>query len=269
VAKGLEHYVIKGGGFGRERLRILSRVLAPGTRALLTRAGLREGLACLDLGCGGADVAREMAAAVGPAGRVVGVELDAAKVALARAELASVPNLSLEVGDARALAARAEFDLVYTRFLLTYLAARADVLSRIRAALVPGGTLVVEDIDFSGHFDDPHSPAFRRYVSLFSEVVRRRGGDPDVGPRLPRLLLEAGFEGVEVSVTQPVFLEGEGKEIAAITFEGIADSVVAEGLATAEELHETLAGLNRFIERADTLLSLPRVVQVIGRTTRR
>ena len=261
----LRPYVIEGGRFGRERLRLLSRVFAPSTTALLERAGLREGMTVLDLGCGGGDVTREIASRVGPGGRAVGMELDDSKLALARAELADDSRVTLVQGDARSLDAGGVYDLVYARFLLTYLAERAEVLSRIRRALVPGGVVVVEDIDFSAHVAEPRSPAFDRYVSLFSEVVRRRGGDADVGPKLPRLLVEAGFEDVGVSVVQLAFLGGEGKELAAVTYQGIAESVVAEGLASRAELDASLEQLRRFIARPDTLVTTPRVVQTWGR----
>jgi 2-polyprenyl-3-methyl-5-hydroxy-6-metoxy-1,4-benzoquinol methylase len=47
-------YVIRGGIEGRERLRLISRVLQPSTNAFLDLVGVSEGLRCLDVGCGGA-----------------------------------------------------------------------------------------------------------------------------------------------------------------------------------------------------------------------
>jgi hypothetical protein len=50
------HYVIRGGGDGRERLRLLSGVMRPYTLRLFDRLGIPEGMSCLDVGCGGGDV---------------------------------------------------------------------------------------------------------------------------------------------------------------------------------------------------------------------
>ena len=47
-------YIIRGGQAGRERLRLLARVMRPTTAALFERAGVREGMRCLDVGCGAA-----------------------------------------------------------------------------------------------------------------------------------------------------------------------------------------------------------------------
>ncbi len=61
-------YILRGGVEGRERLRILSRVMRPSS---LQRAGIRPGMACLEIGCGGGDLAFDMARMTGPSGTVV------------------------------------------------------------------------------------------------------------------------------------------------------------------------------------------------------
>jgi len=45
-----QSYVIRGAIEGRERLRILSRVMSPTTRTLLDRVGIPKGATCLDAG---------------------------------------------------------------------------------------------------------------------------------------------------------------------------------------------------------------------------
>src|SRR5262245_45349242 len=79
-------YIIRGGVEGRERLRLLSRILRPTTLALFDRAGVRPGMCCVDVGCGGGDVTLDLARLVGPTGRVVGIDIDAVKLDLARQE---------------------------------------------------------------------------------------------------------------------------------------------------------------------------------------
>ena len=43
-----DHYVIRGGVEGRERLRILARVMRPTTLSLFDRVGIDMGMVCLD-----------------------------------------------------------------------------------------------------------------------------------------------------------------------------------------------------------------------------
>jgi hypothetical protein len=168
-------------------------------------------------------------------------------------------------GDASALQLGAEFDLVYARFLLTHVGDPQGVLGGMVRAAREGGTVVAEDIEFSGHVCHPACRAVARYVELYREVVRIRGGDPDIGPRLPSLFLAAGLEAVQVRVVQPVALEGEAKEIAPLTLAAIADAVVAAGLASDDEVADLVSELVEFAADPRTLLSLPRVFQVWGR----
>src|SRR5260370_24861179 len=146
------HYVIRGGVAGRERLRILSRVMWPSTLNLLQRAGIRPGMTCLDVGCGGGDVSRELARLVGPTGGVVGIDIDDVKIGIAREEAAALgmPNLEFRVCDLGETEPQAEFDLVYARFVLTHLPDPNAMVGKICQTLRPAGVVVVADIDFRG-----------------------------------------------------------------------------------------------------------------------
>ncbi|MBI3862377.1 MAG: methyltransferase domain-containing protein [Planctomycetia bacterium] len=259
-------YVIRGGVAGRERLRLLANVLRPTTRGLLERVGVAARMNCIDVGCGGGDVSFELAGLVGPHGNVVGLDIDDVKLNLAREEAASrnLQNVTFRRVDIHDGDLREEFGVAYTRFLLTHLAAPAIALEKMCGAVRPDGLVVVEDIDFRGHFSHPESAALTRYVDLYARVVQRRGGDPHIGPRLPGLLHDAGLEKIEVHVVQPVGMEGEIKLINPITLENIADSVVEDGLATRDEVSAIIAELYAFARTPNTLVSLPRIVQAWG-----
>jgi ubiquinone/menaquinone biosynthesis C-methylase UbiE len=73
---------------------------------------LRPGLSVLDVGCGTGAITAGIAKAVGPHGRVVGIDLDEVLLERARAEHGTVPNLEFRHGEAMALTFRAEFDVV-------------------------------------------------------------------------------------------------------------------------------------------------------------
>lgn len=261
------HYIIRGGVEGRDRLRVLSRVMRPATLSLLQRAGIKPGMTCLDVGCGGGDVSFELAHLVSPGGRVVGMDIDEVKLNLARKEAATqgAANIEFRLVNISESDPEGEFDFVHARFLLTHLQNPAGALAKIRQAMQPGGILAVSDIDFRGYFSHPDSPAMRRYVNLYTETVKRRGGDPNIGPRLPTLLAENGFENVQMNVVQPAGTEGEVKLISPLTMEAIADAVLAEGLASQEEIEQVVAELYEFARTPGTVGCMPRVVEVWGR----
>ena len=264
------HYAIHGGIEGRERLRIVGRVMHESSASLLDRVGLGAGWRCLDVGCGGGDVTLHLARRVAPGGTVLGVDIDDEKLAIAREEAAQqcVDNVEFRLEDAREERRGAAFDMVYSRFLLTHLNDPAAMVRALYRRLIPGGMIAVEDVDFSGCFTVPESSAFRRYHQLYCATVRRRGGDPDIGPRLPSLLKHAGFEDIAVAVVQPVAMEGEPKLINPLTMKSIADAVLADGLAALEEIDAIVRELFAFAADPATLAGMPRVVQAWGRRPR-
>jgi SAM-dependent methyltransferase len=261
-----DHYVIRGGVEGRERLRILARVMRPTTLSLFDRVGIEARMECLDVGCGGGDATLDLAELVGSEGRVVGWDIDEIKLGLARheAEEKGFGNVEFRLSDISQSNAASEFDVVYARFLLTHLRDPAGALTSIRQALQPGGVVIVEDIDFTGYFCHPDSPAFRLYVELYTKVVQRKGGDPNIGLRLPGLLLDNGFERIQTNVVQPAGIAGEVKLLNAITMEYIADSVLTENLVGSKELDEVIADLYELARDSKTFVSAPRVVQAWG-----
>jgi SAM-dependent methyltransferase len=261
-------YVIRGGAAGRERLRILSRVMSPSTGSLFDRVAISEGQLCLDIGCGGGDVTMELARRVGPRGKAVGADIDETQLDIARREVDAkdIRNVEFRLLDIRTTNddIGSIFDIVYARFLLTHLDDPSQAVAAFYRYLRPGGHVILEDIDFNGHFTYPESGAFQRYRELYCKVVRRRGGDPNIGPRLPILLTDGGFEKVEMTVVQPIGTHGEVKLLIPITLENIADAVLQDGLASQQEIDALIEELYRFAENPRTVAGVPRVIQAWG-----
>jgi SAM-dependent methyltransferase len=260
-------YIIRGGLSGRERLRLLSGVLRPTTRALLDRVGVPHGARCLDVGCGGGDVSLELAAR---GGRVVGIDVDEEKLDIAREEAAVVGrDVTYRLADITSEDVGNHWDLCYSRFLLTHLTDPAGAVRRLHGALRPGGALLVEDIDYSGSVSYPESAAYRRYCEIYVATAQLRGCDPNIGPRLPALLQDAGFHGIGSTALQPLAIEGDVKLACALTLDSIADVAVAEGVAERGEIEQVATELHHQAADRMTLFSFPRIVQVWGYTESR
>jgi SAM-dependent methyltransferase len=261
------HYVIRGGLAGRERLRLLARVMAPTTRALFEQVGVGPSSRCLDVGCGGGDVTTALAR-LAPDGFVVGADMDVTKLAVARKEAAEAGLVNIDYRAANVMDPPIDddvYDLVHARFLLTHVPDPSLALAQMSAWLAPGGALVVVDIDCTGHFCYPDNPVFRRYVQLYSEVARARGCDPDIGRRLPSLIRATGLVDLRMNVVQPAGFDGDVKMMAPTTLEAVADAVLAERLCTVDELAHMVDDLYAFAADETSVMSMPRVVQVWAR----
>jgi 2-polyprenyl-3-methyl-5-hydroxy-6-metoxy-1,4-benzoquinol methylase len=261
-------YAIRGGTEGARRLDLLARTMAPTTEALLASVGVRSGARCLDLGCGAGHVSRLMGAQVGPDGRVVGLDFDAVKLEAARRDCATAGfgNIEFRATDVTAWRERETYDLIYGRFILSHLADRRAMLRAGCEALRSGGLLVLEDIDFSGCFCWPPNDGYASYCRLYHAVIGRKGGDANVGAQLFALCLEAGLADVRVQVVQPTHTgHCAEKGLSLSTLVNIADAVLAEGLATREELDTAIASLTDLTEDPGSVVGLPRIFQVWGR----
>src|SRR5262245_40138446 len=114
---GQNDYVLRSGERGAERLKLLARVMWPTTKRLLRQAGLREGMRCLDVGCGAGAVTLKMARWVGPTGLAVGMDMDQRCLELARQQAARKSLRPVfRAGAVHALGEEAVYDLVFSRF---------------------------------------------------------------------------------------------------------------------------------------------------------
>ena len=223
-------------------------------------------MVCLDVGCGGGDVSFDLARLVEPDGRVVAIDADEIKIEIARHEAGTrkIANIDFRVTDFEDCELTTEFDFAFSRFVLSHLQSPAKALAKIRQALRPGGIVALVDTDFRGVFCEPHSEAVKRGIELYIETLKRHGGDANIGPRLPGLLSQSGFENVQMSVAQHATREGSEKVLIPLTLEFIADAAAAERLATRADIDALVAEMYEYARDPNTVLSGPRTIQAWG-----
>ena len=135
-------------------------------------AGVRPGQRVLDVACGTGIVARVAADRLAGAGRVVGVDLNEAMLAVARRVR---PDLEWRQGDAGALPFEpASFDRVLCQMALMFFPDRARALREMRRVTAPGGVVAVSV---------PASLADQPAYGPFVEMATRHAG-PDAASLL-------------------------------------------------------------------------------------
>jgi len=259
-------YTIERGLGVRQRMDLLAAVFGPSTMALLDLVGVARGARCLDLGCGGGHVSLELARRVGPTGSVIGIDLDEELLDVARAEASrqALDNVTFRAGAVEDLSER-NVDLAFARMLLMHLRDPVTTVASMAAAVRRGGVVAVEDVNFAGSFTYPPCRAYDRRVGWYQEAVRRRGGDADIGVRLPALLRTADLDDVQVRVVQPAFLGGPEKHLQELSMTKQRAAVVDTGVVNVEDYDAAHAELLAFTIDPSTLVAAPRMIQAWGR----
>jgi ubiquinone/menaquinone biosynthesis C-methylase UbiE len=230
---------------GTDEIRRLKRqadFLRRFTQYLLESAGIRPGMAVLDVGTGIGDVALLVAERVGLHGTVVGVDMNPAMVAFARqrAQAAGIANVAFIQGDLTQLALEGQFDAVVGRLILLYIKDRAALLRRLSQRLRPGGIVAFQELDLTLMGTAlPHAPVFEQAAARIKEVFRRAGLDTQ-GMNLYRTFLEAGLPAPEMDLITTVGgPDWAGHEQAADVTNALLPLMIQFGIATADEVQAT------------------------------
>jgi ubiquinone/menaquinone biosynthesis C-methylase UbiE len=169
--------------------------------ASLRELALRGGERLLDVGSGLGQFTRAAGRAVGPSGRVLGVEGSARQLAEAvrQAQQQGEDRLvEMRAGDALRLPLHDEewgtFDVAHARFLLEHVRDPLGVVRQMARAVRPGGRVVLADDDHDVLRLWPEPLGLRPVWQAYMRTYDRLGNDPYVGRRLVALLHEAGVQ---------------------------------------------------------------------------
>ncbi|WP_423923431.1 methyltransferase domain-containing protein [Frigoribacterium sp. 2-23] len=207
---------------------------------------LEPGSSLLDVGAGPGTITVDFARRLAP-GRVVGIDAAAVIVdqATALAHQEGLENVSFETADLFALPYDDDtFDIVHAHQVLQHVGDPVAALREMRRVARPGGVVAVRDVDYHGTIWSPESAGLERWMSVYQQVHRGNGGEPDAGRRLKGWALEAGFEQVASSASVWCFASdaertwwGESWAARALESAFYADAL-AKGAANDAELHE-------------------------------
>jgi ubiquinone/menaquinone biosynthesis C-methylase UbiE len=180
----------------RRRLVLQGAILAPLTEEHLSRSGLAPGMRVLDFGCGAGDVTLAAARRVGPEGHVTAIDIDQGSldVAASRAREADLHNVSFVCAGIDEYTPERELDAVIGRHILLHAQDPLAWLRRVYDLLPSGGIAAFQEFDFSQFPVSDHPTPYRdRASAVFTELFGRMGR-ANMGVRLRRLFLDAGFE---------------------------------------------------------------------------
>ncbi len=264
--KSKDQIIYPGKAAGRKREVILSEALEASTQAFLQKIPFKNGMQGLDLGCGTGEVTIHLKALVGAKGEMTGLDLDTTRINIAKdkAVQKNAGDIQFYHQDILEWKETQCYDFVYSRLFLNHLREPQAMLSQIYSSLKTGGFAMIEDLDISNYNCFPSCYAFDRYVELYTEIKQQQGADASIGNKLYTLFQQTNFKNINIQLVPPTFLNNRGRNIASLTLENIASSLLEQQLTTPTELQALLFELKSFEDQKHSLISLPAIYQICG-----
>jgi len=264
-----EEYLLGVNDTELDRLRFQHSVWGALTRDFFTRLGVGAGWKCLDAGSGPGFVTMDLRELVGPSGEVTALELSPFYVDQARKE-----GAKKGFNDIRFIQGRVEevslppdtFDLVFSRWVLSFAPDPAKFLLPLITSLKPGGIIAVQDYYYEGLSLWPTGGPFDGMADVVRTYYRAAGGDPYVTGKLPGIFRAHGIELVEFSPHQ---LAGGPQspimEWAHRFFTTHTQAMVENGATDQKTGDAMVEDWRRHRNNPDALFFSPIVVDVAGR----
>ena len=243
-------------GFAEERRRLaaIESLWDPGSQALLGEIGVAIGWKCLEVGAGGGSMVEWMTSR---GATVMAIDIDTRFIESLASDAVEVRRIDVRTDELP----RSRFDLVHARLVLEHLTERGQILSRLVAALRPGGWLVIEDYDWTGFDFDGEDPQLERVAGALITFMQRAGFDPRYGRRLVDDMAAAGLTDVRGEGRARVIdSSSPGFDFFRLSFESLRDVAVEAGVLSAEDADAAAA---RFAE--DRRVVTPLMMAAIGR----
>lgn len=208
---------------------LVPRLFTPWARLLLKDLDVQPGEAVLDVACGPGSVTRLAAIEVGPRGRVTGVDLSPAMLAIAQAKPIAPGAAAIEYHQApadRLPVAASDFDVAVCQQGLQFFSSPVAALAEMRRALRAGGR-----VGIAVWAAIEQAPAF----ATLSDAIREVAGDeladryregpwglPDA-TELRELLAQSEFDAIRVTRHRlPLSFDSAAQLVSTLAASGIA-----------------------------------------------
>jgi SAM-dependent methyltransferase len=207
----------------------------------------------MDVGCGPIGALRELSDLVGPAGAVVGVDMDDGTLQRGRAILDQAGRKNVRLIDANIngeasdeLRRLGPFDAAYCRMFLLHQPAPAATLRRVAALLRPGGHIVAHEVLLAPPpQSEPEVPEIDQILRWCRDVGLRRGASADVARHFHSVSERAGLLEVSQRVFGAVQAHDTREGIGAWrgTLSAIRPLLLQHGIASEGEIDTALSHL--------------------------
>lgn len=218
----------------------------------------KAGERALDIGCGPGLTTEALAQAVGPQGRVLGIDIAPPMLAIAKRSCADLPHVEFGMADVVSLPhADASFDIALASQVYEYVEDIDRALVELARVIRPGGRAVLVDTDWESAVWASHDDARMRLVL---ETWNEHIPHPQLPRTLKRRMEQAGFANVRVEVVPLLNLAYDPNTYSVGMMKLIGDFATGRNGLTAADIAAWRDDARAIGEEGDYFFSLNRYV---------
>ena len=251
------------------RLRMQQAVWGPVTDAFLDKLSPAPGGRYLDAGCGPGFVIPSLLRLGGAGTQVVALDASERMIRFVEGSIAArrwsgVTAVCSPIETA--VLAPSSFDLIFARWLFSFVPTPGATMQHLARALRPGGILALQDYVRHGNSLFPESAGFQRVLRATNELYAMEGGDLSIAARFPELFEVAGLQRLHY---EPVVLGGTPESAPFRWADGFfpthTESMVERGLLSRPERERFLKEWEDRKNNPDAVFFSPIVVNAAAR----
>ncbi len=234
------NYILGTDAKAVQNLEVQQVRLAENSFEQLQKAGLKEGMIVWDVGSGSGAMTEYIASQVGDNGHVYALDIsdELLSAAKERIKKSNFTNVTFILGDIKTLDTSniPKADIVFSRLVLMHMSQPEIALQKMVTLLKSGGVLSLQESTMStAHLSFPN-PEIEDYYRTMIAFGNSRGGDFDIGRKLPKICSKLDFAKFESYSSQHILNASDAKKAMLGRLEEMREKVIEAKIARTEKV---------------------------------
>ena len=267
-----EDYILGTSDEEIERLKFQHELWQPDVAQVWEKAGIGQGQAILDLGCGPGFGSIDLAERVGPEGTVQAIDASEKYLKFLEEQIADqgLKQVTVHRADVHEIPLPDEsIDVVFIRWVLCFVKEPEQVVAEVARVLNPGGRVAIFDyFNYKAVNIFPNRNSFTQLFHAYYQSLLDQGGSYDIGHQLPDMIARQGLAIDSLTPISKIGRPGSDYWKWFILFtESYLPKLVESGYISDAEQNTLLNDLEAAAKEPGTFFSAPPVLGIVACNT--
>lgn len=261
-------YFLHTGEIDKQRLTILNKVYNPSAISFLKDSGLKPGMTILEVGCGTGHMACDLAAYLGPEGKVIATDSSKEQIEIAKqvAKAKNIKNIDFHICNVFDLNdLTLNYDATYGRWVVEFTPQPEKALEVVYQNLNKGGLLVYEasNMEQTSYFSFPYQAIIEKWHSNATKMFTSFNYPLKFGYEAYSVFKKLGCHDIQTRVNQGILTTPEEKSVYRLGLITGKSTYLQKNIATEQEIEKLMEDFSVF-EQSDAISGFYHNILVSG-----